>query len=483
MNRISYLLDIHGPSEPIDTACSSSLIAIHRAVENIRNGHCEMAIAGGVNALLSPEVTLSFSQAGMLSDDGRCKTFDQRANGYVRGEGVGVIVLKKLSLAEADGDMIYGVIRGTAENHGGKANSLTSPNPIAQKELLLKAYRSSQIDPRDIGFIEAHGTGTPLGDPVETEGLKMAFAQLYKDKGLSKPTASYCGLGSVKSNVGHLEAAAGIAGVIKVLLSMRHQVLPGNPHLKEPNGYLQLEGTPFYLQKETQAWQSPAGKKRIAGVSSFGFGGANAHIILEEYVSNQPPTTEVENESYVIVLSAKNKARLSAQVSNLLTYLEAHPQVSLTSLAYTLQTGRDAMEERLAFVVKDRAALIEKLNMYDSPETTGVYSANIKKTDPIEHQTAASFSALIAAKKWEELAEAWTKGGEFEWETIYASQQPMKLRLPTYPFARDRYWLSLSFKWRLDFGNKSTEIEYRRISAIKQCTRQPWRSLLYQPTV
>ena len=442
VNRISYLLDIHGPSEPIDTACSSSLIAIHRAVENIRNGHCQMAIAGGVNALLSPEVTLSFSQAGMLSDDGRCKTFDQSANGYVRGEGVGVIVLKKLSLAEADGDMIYGVIRGTAENHGGKANSLTSPNPIAQKDLLVKAYRSAQIDPRDIGFIEAHGTGTPLGDPVETEGLKMAFSQLYKDRGLSKPETAYCGLGSVKSNVGHLEAAAGIAGVIKVILSMQQKVLPGNPHLKEPNAYLQLEGTPFYLQKETQKWECAAGKKRIAGVSSFGFGGANAHIILEEY-ERVKKVEVIENDSHIIVLSAKNKNRLSNQVSNLINYLEENPEVSMTSLSYTLQTGRDAMEERLALVVKDRTELIEKLNNFESNESTGIYTANIKKTSPLSSKIEASLSATIAAKKWDELADEWTKGREIEWEAMYMNQQPGKLRLPTYPFARDRYWLSI----------------------------------------
>ena len=166
-NRISYLLDIHGPSEPIDTACSSSLIAIHRAVENIRNGSCNIAIAGGVNAIITPQRTLSFSQAGMLSEDGRCKTFDRRANGYVRAEGVGIVILKSLEQAEIDGDRIYGVIRSTSENHGGKANTLTSPNPVAHKNLLIKAYQDADIDPRDVSYIEAHGTGTPLGDPIE----------------------------------------------------------------------------------------------------------------------------------------------------------------------------------------------------------------------------------------------------------------------------------------------------------------------------
>jgi polyketide synthase PksN len=177
VNRISYLLNIHGPSEPINTACSSSLIAIHRAVESIRSGQCEMAIAGGVNAILTPTLNISFSHAGMLSPEGRCKTFDQSANGYVRGEGVGALLLKPLHEAEKDHDHIYAIIKGSAENHGGKAQSLTSPNPNAQKELLIAAYENAQIDPSTVTYIEAHGTGTSLGDPIEIEALKKAFSK------------------------------------------------------------------------------------------------------------------------------------------------------------------------------------------------------------------------------------------------------------------------------------------------------------------
>ena len=176
----------------------------------------------------------------MLSEDGRCKTFDQEANGYVRGEGVGIVILKALSKAEADGDPIHAVIRSTAENHGGKANTLTSPNPNAQKDLLLEAYRTADIDPRQVSYIEAHGTGTPLGDPIETEGLKLTFKELYQDYNLAYPPAPHIKLGSVKANIGHLETAAGIAGVLKVVLAMKHQTLPGNPQLRVPNEYLRL---------------------------------------------------------------------------------------------------------------------------------------------------------------------------------------------------------------------------------------------------
>ncbi|PIS99323.1 hypothetical protein TSA1_00015, partial [Bradyrhizobium nitroreducens] len=234
-NRMSYLLDLHGPSEPIETACSSSLVAIHRAVLLLQSGQCELAVVGGVNTLLSPDAHTSFSKAGMLSKDGRCKTFSAQANGYVRGEGVGLLLLKPLGAAQRDGDHIHGLIRGSAENHGGKANSLTAPNPAAQAELIKEAMRRAEVDPRTVNYIEAHGTGTPLGDPIEIQGLKSAFAEL-SEGGEALP-GGYCGLGSIKSNVGHLELAAGVAGVIKVLLQMKHQTLARSLHSEEINPY------------------------------------------------------------------------------------------------------------------------------------------------------------------------------------------------------------------------------------------------------
>ncbi|TAL40665.1 MAG: polyketide synthase, partial [Methylovulum sp.] len=207
-NRVSYLLNLRGPSEPIDTACSSSLVAVNRAVESIRQGGCDMALVGGVNLMLTPTITIIADQAGMLSEDGRCKTFDQSADGYGRGEGVGAILLKPLHKALADGDAIYGLIRGNAENHGGRATSPTAPNPVAQQELLIEAYRNAGIDPASLGYIEAHGTGTPLGDPIEVDGLKGAFEALYGFQGKPQPKQPHCGLGTVKTNIGHLEAAS-----------------------------------------------------------------------------------------------------------------------------------------------------------------------------------------------------------------------------------------------------------------------------------
>src|SRR6185437_3367763 len=229
-----------------------------------------------------PDVHISFNKAGMLCEDGRCKTFSAQANGYARGEGVGMLVLKRLSAAERDGDHVYGVIRSTAENHGGRANSLTAPNPAAQTELLKEAYAAAGVDPRSIGYVEVHGTGTPLGDPVEVNALKTAFKTVYERAGVSVPRESHCGLGSVKTNVGHLELAAGVAGVIKVLLQMQHKTLVKSLHCDEVNPYIDLQGSPFYLLRQTRDWPAPQNERgevlpRRAGVSSFGFGGVNAH--------------------------------------------------------------------------------------------------------------------------------------------------------------------------------------------------------------
>lgn len=310
-NRVSYILNLHGPSEPIDTACSSSLVAIHRAIEAMRAGSCEQAIVGGANIIVNPGITITAGEAGILSEDGRCKTFDIAADGYGRGEGVGAIMLKPLRQAIADGDRIHGLIRGSAENHGGKATSPTAPNPVAQQALLTQAYRRSGIDPARVGYIETHGTGTRLGDPIEINGLKKAFTVLYQDREKTLPRDALCGLGSVKTNIGHLEAAAGISGVLKVLLMFRHQKMPGNVHLQTANPYLDLAESPFYLVRETQPW--PAMKAadgrslpRVAGVSSFGIGGANAHIVLEEYVAPQAESERACAAAPVaIVLSAK----------------------------------------------------------------------------------------------------------------------------------------------------------------------------------
>jgi amino acid adenylation domain-containing protein len=285
-NRVSYLLDLRGPSLAVDTACSSSLTAIDLAISAVRDGTCELAIAGGVSLILDPSLYVALSKSEMLSQNGRCKAFDERADGYVRGEGVGVVVLKDAGAASRDGDPVHALITGSAVNHGGRTNSLTAPSPDAQANVIVEAHREAGIDPATVGYIEAHGTGTALGDPVEVAGLKSAFAQLESAEGLGH-TPLGCGIGSVKSNVGHLEAAAGIAGLFKVVLAMKYQAIPASLHVEELNRYLDLEDSPFHVVTETVAWPARRDDRgaplpRRAGISSFGFGGAGAHLVLEE---------------------------------------------------------------------------------------------------------------------------------------------------------------------------------------------------------
>ncbi|SUA70792.1 putative polyketide synthase pksM [Paenibacillus polymyxa] len=456
-NRMSYFLNIHGPSEPVETACSSSLVAIHRAVKAIEDGSCEMAIAGGVNVIITPELHISFNKAGMLCEDGRCKTFSDQANGYVRGEGVGMVFLKKLKDAEKAGDHIYGVIRGTAVNHGGRANSLTAPNPRAQADLLVNAYTKAGIDPRTVSYIEAHGTGTELGDPIEINGLKAAFKELYestKGPGIKEP---HCGLGSVKTNVGHLELAAGIAGVIKVLLQLKHKKLVKSLHCDAINPYIKLEDSPFYIVQETSEWkqqQDASGHNipRRAGVSSFGFGGVNAHLIIEEYVpknQEKEPVTFSAQKPAIVVLSAKTEGQLQDQARQLLTAIRERQFTdgSLGDIAYTLQMGREAMEERLAFTAVSLSGLEEKLKGFVEGREgiPSLYVGQAKRYREenrdrgTREEVGTTIEALVSESSYGQIARLWVKGAVFDWDVLYEKHKPNRISLPTYPFAKERY--------------------------------------------
>ena len=460
-NRMSYFLNLHGPSEPIETACSSSLVAIHRAVSAIQSKSCETAIVGGVSTILSPDLHISFSKAGMLCEDGRCKTFSKQADGYVRGEGVGMLFLKKLTAAKKDKDHIYGIIRGSAENHGGRANSLTAPNPKAQAQLLVSAYTKAGVEPKTVSYIEAHGTGTELGDPIEINGLKTAFKELYQAAKDPKVINAHCGLGSVKSNIGHLELAAGIAGVIKVLLQFKHKTLVKSLHCDSINPYIRLKESPFYIVQEKQEWKSSQdalGKEipRRAGVSSFGFGGANAHIVMEEYIPKalqQPAITISPDNPAIIVLSARNEERLMEKAQQLLVAIqeEQYADTDLDNIAYTLQVGREQMEERLALLVSSVKELEEKLKCFveGRDDIEDLYRGQVKRhKDTLavfaaDEDMAKTIYAWVAKRKYNKLLALWVKGLLFDWTTLYGNNRPRRISLPTYPFAKERYWVSV----------------------------------------
>jgi acyl transferase domain-containing protein/SAM-dependent methyltransferase len=441
-NRVSFLLNLRGPSAPIDTACSSSLVALHRAIESLQTGSCDMAIVGGVQVILSPGAYISFGTAGMLSSDGKCKTFDKKANGYVRGEGCGAMLLKPLSMAEADGNHIYAVILATSENHGGRVTTMTAPNSSAQAALLVDAYEKAQIDPTTVGYIECHGTGTSLGDPIEVQALSKAFAELYRANDQAPAATPHCGLGTVKTNVGHLETAAGIAGVLKVLLAMKHKQLPATLHFEELNPFISLEGTPFYVVDKLTPWdaavdQDGAPLPRRAGVSSFGFGGANAHAVLEEYIA---PARETRSDGpQLIVLSAKNEERLAVYAQSLREYLE-RSDAELADLAHTLQVGRDEMPARLAVVASSAEELKRTLDeILGGRMAQGSWRGSVAAEAKCD--AAVEIERLIEQKELGKLAELWVSGAKIDWRLLRDEHQPRRISAPTYPFARERYWV------------------------------------------
>ncbi|WP_440119136.1 SDR family NAD(P)-dependent oxidoreductase [Paenibacillus sp. QZ-Y1] len=458
-NRISYLLNLHGPSEPVDTACSGSLVAIHRAVESIHNGECELAVAGGISVIASPQLTIAFNQAGMLSVDGRCKTFDQGADGYVRGEGSGALLLKPLSKAEADGDHIYGVIQATAINHGGHANTLTSPNPNAQAELIIEAWSRSGIDPRTADYIEAHGTGTPLGDPIEINALKKAFTQLVKNwdelhgrlsDSAPDSTVPHCAVGTIKTYIGHLEAAAGVAGVLNVLLSMKHNRLLPNLQLNEVNPYIQLENSPFYIVKEGQMWnRKHDASPRSAGVSSFGFGGVNAHIVIREYVTKRNSSQNISNRPQLLIVSAKNRDRLRAYARRISQFLSQTDGITLADVAFTMQTGREEMEERLAIVSSSITDAVETLEQFvtDRADPSRCWQGSIAKRKSPQDERVITYNHpstdqdFMIEAELHKLAQLWVTGNRIDWSSMDKSEGKRKISIPTYPFAETRHWL------------------------------------------
>ncbi|MCZ8379917.1 SDR family NAD(P)-dependent oxidoreductase [Mycobacterium sp. CPCC 205372] len=369
--RISYRLGLQGPSVAVDTACSSSLVAIHQACQALRLGECDLALAGGANVLLTPATMITFSNAQMLAPDGRCKTFDAAADGYVRGEGCGVIVLKRLEDALRDGDRIRAVIRGSAINQDGASGGLTVPNGVAQQRVITDALKRAGLEPSDVGYLEAHGTGTSLGDPIEAQAAGAAFGA-GRDPG--RPLL----IGSAKTNIGHLEAAAGIAGVIKVVLSLENETLPKHLHFENPSPHIPWNRLPVEVVTETMPWKSN-GRPRIAGVSSFGFAGTNAHVILEEApeetarISAAPapdvaagaaPAPDVAAGAArfsILPLSAHTPAALVQLADRYRGFFSSHPEATLADVCFTAGAGRAHLKHRAALVVDSRESAVELL--------------------------------------------------------------------------------------------------------------------------
>jgi acyl transferase domain-containing protein/acyl carrier protein len=340
--RLSYLLGLQGPSLAVDTACSSSLVAVHLAVMSLRQGECDLALAGGSHLILSPEYSINFSRANMLAPDGRCKTFDSAANGYVRGEGCGVVVLKRLSDAQRDGDPIVALIRGSAVNQDGRTNGLTAPNGLAQQAVIRGALANAGVSAQAVGYVEAHGTGTPLGDPIEMNALAAVF-QPTGETGDQPPLF----VGAVKTNVGHLEASAGIVGLIKTALALQQGEIPPNLHFHTPNPHIAWDDLAVQIPTAPTPW--PGGRP-LAGVSAFGFSGTNAHLVLAPAPEREERAGEVESGLQWLALSARTPAALSALAQDYADFLTTNPGLPLADICYTAYQGRAHFEQRLAMV-------------------------------------------------------------------------------------------------------------------------------------
>jgi acyl transferase domain-containing protein/acyl-CoA synthetase (AMP-forming)/AMP-acid ligase II/acyl carrier protein len=351
-NRLSYVFDLRGPSMAIDTACSSSLVAVHQACQALRSGECDLAFAGGVNVIISPDLTITFSQARMMSSVGRCHTFDESADGYVRGEGCGLVLLKPLVAAQQDGDQILAVIRGSAVNQDGRSNGLTAPNGPSQEAVIRQALSAAHITPDQVSYVETHGSSTPLGDPIEVDSLKaVLMGQRTPDQ--------LCLLGSVKTNIGHLEAAAGIAGLIKTVLSLHRGEIVPHLHFKKLNRHISFEGTTFAIPTTPRPW--PDLPRRIAGVSAFGFGGTNAHIVLEAAPTPVLIANPIERPMHVLTLSGQTTQSLSAHAQRYMQFLGLHPEAALADISFTANRGRTHFAHRLAVTAASREQLRERL--------------------------------------------------------------------------------------------------------------------------
>ena len=365
--RLAYLFDWQGPTLQVNTACSSSLAAMHLACQSLRAKESNLALAGGVNLILTPEETIGLCKLKALSPDGHCKTFDAAANGYVRGEGCGMVVLKRLSDALADRDNILALIKGSAINHDGRSNGITAPNGPAQETVIRQAIKKAKVEVKDIQYIETHGTGTSLGDPIEVLALSKVL-------GAGRPKDIPLHIGSVKTNFGHLEGAAGVAALMKVVLALQHQEIPPHLHFQTPNPYIPWEQIPVRVTTEAIPW-SEKEKPRLAGVSSFGMSGTNVHLIIEQAPRLQTATPTIERPLHILNLSARNQEALQSLAKSYEVFLDTYPEVSLTDLCFTANSGRSHFEHRLAIITSDKQELSNKLAKISAgEETSGVFS-------------------------------------------------------------------------------------------------------------
>lgn len=430
--RVGHKLNLRGECISVGTACSSSLVSVHMACQSLLNQSSDIAIAGGVSINV-PEFKGYIYQEGLIySSNGECKPFDAEATGTVEGNGAGVVVLKKLENAIRDKDFIHAVIKGSAVNNDGSDKaSYTAPSQLGQTKVILSALEKSKIDPRTISYVETHGTGTILGDPIEMEALKSAYQLYTSDK-------NYCAIGSVKSNIGHLTHAAGIAGLIKLVLCLKNKIIPSQFNFSKPNPYIDFKNSPFYVPQESLVWRDTELSSRRGAVSSFGFGGTNAHLIVEEAPDIEKEKSHIQN-AQLVTLSARTNEQLIQIKKHLKEYLIQNKNLNLADISYTLNVGRKAFKYRWATITSNIEELINHLDRSDIQEPS-----NINQHDEILN--------LFLHK--------WIDGKNIDWDQLYKMKKYYKIPLPSYPFERVSYWK----------GEQALDVEQQSKDEIDPCT-------------
>ncbi|WP_191559491.1 condensation domain-containing protein [Metabacillus idriensis] len=446
-SRLSYALNLSGPALSVATACSSSLVALHLACKGIFSGDCEMALVGGV-AIGSLPGELEEGNLGISSLDGKSRSFDAKANGTGWGEGCGAVLIKPLKQAIKDNDCIYSIIKGSAVNQDGTSNGIASPNALAQEEVLLAAWKDAGVDPKSISYIEAHGTGTKIGDPIEVKGITNAFRKHTNNK-------QFCGLGSVKSNIGHLDSASGMAGLIKTILALKNKQIPPTLHFTNPNPLMNLYQSPVYINTELAKWKRSGDLPLRAGVSSFGLSGTNCHVVLEEYRDNQLiDSVSTSTQGRVFTISAKTKNALHRLISKYIEFLKGNNKYQIDDICYVLNTGREHFRHRLAIPVYNLDELLKKLQLtYDffnnqngaRLEEQGIFSSLFNVDGEVPGELDRShYHGHTSLKSLVKLAQNYVEGQKISWSAQYQTGTFVKIPLPTYSWEKKHFWIEPS---------------------------------------
>jgi polyketide synthase PksN len=499
-SRISYLLDLRGPSLLVDTACSSSLAAIHTACLSLRNRECDMALAGAVKIDLLPlsSIKSKEDEIGITSPDSIARVFDDKSEGTGLGEGVGAVLLKPLSKALEDGDHIYAIIKGSAVNQDGSSVNLTSPNPASQEKVIIKAWQDAGINPETVTYIEAHGTGTKLGDPIEVKGIEKAFKRHTNKK-------QFCAIGSVKSNIGHLDNAAGMAGLIKAVFALKYKMIPPSIHFKSPNKKIDFEDTSVYVNDILREWRSDKTPRRC-GISAFGLSGTNCHVVLEEAPEVKNCNKIIKNKSYILALSAKSREGILELIWGYFLFLYKEKNIDLNSVCYTANTGRGHYNCRLAIIfhnIEELLVKLEKCAVLESSELLchdifygefKIVSERQKKREVGEitqsqkrdytEQANKKLNELVNESKDKrkdllyELCKLYINGSDIEWELLHKGDENRKVSLPVYPFSRKKCWVNVSSEFIIKknhLNNKETNHPL-----FERCLADSFDQIIYQ---